>query len=49
MIGHGTYTAFGRVVEGFGAVEAIEAAPANGETLVTRGEVARVRLERRHS
>ena len=43
----GQYTAFGRVVDGMAAVEAIEAAPRNGETPVTRIELKTVRVERR--
>jgi peptidyl-prolyl cis-trans isomerase B (cyclophilin B) len=43
----GQYTAFGRVVDGMAAVEAIEAAPRNGETPVTRIELKSVRVERR--
>ena len=40
------YTVFGRVVEGLNVLEAIEAAPVNGEAPVTRIEVARVRVVR---
>jgi peptidyl-prolyl cis-trans isomerase B (cyclophilin B) len=40
----GKYTAFGRVVEGLAAVEAIEQAPVDGETPVTRIEVRTVRV-----
>jgi peptidyl-prolyl cis-trans isomerase B (cyclophilin B) len=43
----GQYTAFGRVVDGMAAVEAIEAAPRNGETPITRIELKTVRVERR--
>ena len=43
----GQYTAFGRVVDGMAAVEAIEAAPRNGEAPVTRIELETVRVERR--
>ena len=43
----GVYTAFGRVVDGMAAVEAIEAAPRNGEAPVTRIELKSVRVERR--
>jgi cyclophilin family peptidyl-prolyl cis-trans isomerase len=43
----GKYTAFGRVVDGMAAVEAIEAAPRTGETPVTRIELKTVRVERR--
>ncbi len=39
----GKYTAFGRVVNGMLVVEAIEAAPANGETPVTRVDIKAVR------
>ena len=42
----GKYSAFGRVVDGMAAVEAIEATPRNGETPVTRIELKTVRLER---
>jgi cyclophilin family peptidyl-prolyl cis-trans isomerase len=38
------YTAFGRVVDGLGAVEAIEASPRNGETPVARIELKGVRV-----
>jgi peptidyl-prolyl cis-trans isomerase B (cyclophilin B) len=40
----GKYTAFGRVVEGLAVVEAIEQAPVDGETPVTRIEVRTVRV-----
>ena len=43
----GQYTAFGRVVDGLAAVEAIEASPRNGETPLTRIELKTVRVERR--
>src|SRR2546425_3411104 len=43
----GQYTAFGRVVDGMPAVEAIEAAPRTGEAPVTRIELKTVRVERR--
>ena len=39
------YTAFGRVVEGMSAVDAIEAAPRSGETPTTRIELRTVRIE----
>jgi cyclophilin family peptidyl-prolyl cis-trans isomerase len=42
----GKYTAFGRVVEGMAAVEAIEASPRNGETPIARIELKSVRLEK---
>jgi peptidyl-prolyl cis-trans isomerase B (cyclophilin B) len=42
----GTYTAFGRVVDGMTAVDQIEAAPRNGETPVARIELRAVRIER---
>jgi peptidyl-prolyl cis-trans isomerase B (cyclophilin B) len=42
----GQYTAFGRVVSGMAAVEAIEAAPRDGETPTTRIELRAVRIER---
>ena len=40
----GKYTAFGRVVEGMAAVEAIEQSPVNGEAPVTRVELKTVRV-----
>ncbi|MBI3401937.1 MAG: peptidylprolyl isomerase [Acidobacteria bacterium] len=40
----GTYTAFGRVVEGMAAVDAIETTPRNGETPTTRVELKTVRI-----
>jgi len=40
----GKYTAFGRVVDGMPAVEAIEKTPVNGETPVNRIDITRVRL-----
>jgi peptidyl-prolyl cis-trans isomerase B (cyclophilin B) len=40
----GKYTAFGRVVDGMAAVEAIEQSPVNGETPVTRVELKTVRI-----
>jgi cyclophilin family peptidyl-prolyl cis-trans isomerase len=43
----GQYTAFGRVVSGMAAVEAIEAAPKEGETPTTRIEIAAVRIEKK--
>ena len=42
----GKYTAFGRVVDGLATVEAIEAAPVQGETPVTRIDVKAVRVEK---
>jgi peptidyl-prolyl cis-trans isomerase B (cyclophilin B) len=42
----GQYTAFGRVVEGMEAVEAIEGSPRNGETPVTRIELRKLRIVR---
>ncbi len=42
----GQYTAFGRVVDGLAAVEAIEAAPRDGETPRARIELRTVRIER---
>ena len=42
----GRYTAFGRVVDGLNVVEAIEAAPRNGEAPITRIELKTVRVER---
>lgn len=43
----GKYTAFGRVVDGMKVVEAIEAAPREGETPVSRVELKTVRIELR--
>jgi peptidyl-prolyl cis-trans isomerase B (cyclophilin B) len=43
----GQYTAFGRVVSGMAAVEAIEASPRDGETPTTRIELRSVRIEKR--
>ncbi|HEX3645121.1 MAG TPA: peptidylprolyl isomerase [Vicinamibacterales bacterium] len=43
----GVYTAFGRVVEGMAAVDAIEAAPRTGETPNSRIELKTVRIEKR--
>ena len=43
----GVYTAFGRVVDGMAAVEAIEAAPRTGEAPNTRIDVKEVRIEKR--
>ena len=40
----GKYTAFGRVVEGMAAVEAIEQSPVNGEAPTTRVELKTVRV-----
>jgi cardiolipin synthase len=40
----GTYTAFGRVVEGMAAVEAIEASPRTGETPNSRVDLRSVRI-----
>ena len=40
----GTYTAFGRVVDGMAAVDAIEAAPRNGETPASRIELKSVTI-----
>jgi peptidyl-prolyl cis-trans isomerase B (cyclophilin B) len=42
----GHYTAFGRVVDGMAVVDAIEAAPRNGEAPVTRIDLKTVRVER---
>jgi peptidyl-prolyl cis-trans isomerase B (cyclophilin B) len=42
----GKYTAFGRVVDGIAAVEAIDATPVNGETPVTRIDVKGIRILR---
>jgi cyclophilin family peptidyl-prolyl cis-trans isomerase len=43
----GQYTAFGRVISGMEAVEAIEKAPRDGETPTTRIELRSVRVEKR--
>ena len=43
----GKYTAFARVVDGLPVVDAIAAAPVNGETPVTRIDVRRVTVEKR--
>jgi cyclophilin family peptidyl-prolyl cis-trans isomerase len=43
----GVYTAFGRVVDGMAAVEAIEASPRTGETPNTRIDLRTVRIENR--
>jgi cyclophilin family peptidyl-prolyl cis-trans isomerase len=43
----GTYTAFGRVVDGMAAVDAIEATPRNGEAPTTRIELKTVRIEKK--
>jgi peptidyl-prolyl cis-trans isomerase B (cyclophilin B) len=40
----GKYTVFGRVADGLSVVEAIEQAPVNGETPVTRIELRSVKL-----
>jgi peptidyl-prolyl cis-trans isomerase B (cyclophilin B) len=42
----GQYTAFGRVVDGLGVVEAIEASPRNGEAPIARIELKGVRVQR---
>jgi peptidyl-prolyl cis-trans isomerase B (cyclophilin B) len=42
----GTYTAFGRVVDGMGVVEAIEQVPRDGEAPKTRVDLLRVRVLR---
>ena len=44
----GTYTVFGRVVEGIEVVEQIEQVPVNGETPVTRVDVTRVRVGKKN-
>jgi peptidyl-prolyl cis-trans isomerase B (cyclophilin B) len=44
----GVYTAFGRVVDGMAAVDAIEATPRNGETPTTRIELKTVRVEKKN-
>ena len=43
----GQYTAFGRVVDGMAAVDAIEAAPRSGETPTTRIALKAVRIEKK--
>jgi cyclophilin family peptidyl-prolyl cis-trans isomerase len=43
----GQYTAFGRVVDGMAAVEAIEQTPREGETPKTRIELRSVKIEKR--
>jgi cyclophilin family peptidyl-prolyl cis-trans isomerase len=43
----GVYTAFGRVVDGLAAVDAIEATPRTGETPTTRIELKTVRIEKK--
>jgi peptidyl-prolyl cis-trans isomerase B (cyclophilin B) len=43
----GTYTAFGRVVDGMSAVEAIESVPRDGETPRARVELRSVRIEKK--
>ena len=43
----GQYTAFGRVVDGMAAVDAIEASPRNGETPTARVELRSVRIEKK--
>jgi peptidyl-prolyl cis-trans isomerase B (cyclophilin B) len=42
----GQYTAFGRVVDGMAAVEAIEKTPVNGETPVSRIELRTIKIEK---
>ena len=43
----GVYTAFGRVVDGIAAVDAIEAAPRDGETPRTRIDLKTIRIEKK--
>ncbi len=43
----GQYTAFGRVVDGMAAVDAIEATPRDGETPKTRIDLRSVRIEKK--
>jgi peptidyl-prolyl cis-trans isomerase B (cyclophilin B) len=43
----GQYTAFGRVVDGMAAVDAIEATPRDGETPKTRIDLKTVRIEKK--
>jgi cyclophilin family peptidyl-prolyl cis-trans isomerase len=40
----GKYTAFGRVLDGMGVVEKIDAAPVNGDAPVSRIDLVRVRI-----
>jgi cyclophilin family peptidyl-prolyl cis-trans isomerase len=42
----GHYTAFGRVIDGLPVVDAIEAAPRNGEAPIARIDLKTVRIER---
>jgi peptidyl-prolyl cis-trans isomerase B (cyclophilin B) len=42
----GQYTAFGRVIDGMSAVEAIEKTPVNGETPLTRIDLKTIRIEK---
>ena len=44
----GVYTAFGRVVDGMAAVDAIEATPRTGEAPNTRIDLKTVRVERKN-
>jgi peptidyl-prolyl cis-trans isomerase B (cyclophilin B) len=43
----GVYTAFGRLVDGMAALDAIEAAPRTGEAPITRIELKTVRIEKK--
>ena len=43
----GVYTAFGRVVDGIAAVDAIEALPREGETPIARIDLKTIRIEKR--
>jgi len=43
----GTYTAFGRVIDGMSVVEAIEQVPRDGEAPTTRVELLRVRVDKK--
>jgi cyclophilin family peptidyl-prolyl cis-trans isomerase len=43
----GNYTVFGRVIDGMAAVDAIEAAPRDGETPRTRIDLRTVRIEKK--
>jgi peptidyl-prolyl cis-trans isomerase B (cyclophilin B) len=43
----GQYTAFGRVVDGMAAVDAIEASPRTGEAPITRVDLKSVRIEKK--
>ena len=44
----GTYTVFGRVVEGMDVVKKIESVPIQGETPVTRVDVSAMRVVKKN-